>query len=110
MEVDAKASLDAANAVLPLVSDPWARELVNQTIKSAERRYYLAKCAQHLVKATALNARDKKGALAEMELCVENAKAMNEAATSLGIEYPMAMHDLRVLNKCLEIQANMRKN
>ena len=111
MEVDAKASLDAANAALPLVSTEWARELVNMVIKSAERRYYLARCARHLVKATALrDSRDLKGALAEMEHCVQNARDMNQSATSLGIEYPMAMQDARVLDKCLEIQTTIQKD
>jgi hypothetical protein len=110
MEVDAKVSMDAANAALPLVTDPFAKELVNMIIKSAERRYYLAKCARHLVKATELKSRDLRGALAEMELCIKNAKAMNEAATSLGIEYPMAVKDAKVLDKCLEIQVTMEKD
>ena len=110
METDAKASLEAANAALPQVPDARARELVTMTIKSAERRYYLASSARHLVRALALrDSRDSQGALAEMELCVKNARAMNEAATSLGIEYPMAMQDAKVLDKCLEIQAAMRK-
>ena len=56
VEADARSSLEAAEAALPL-SPPDSKELVQMTRISAERRLWLATSARHLLKAREL----KKG-------------------------------------------------
>lgn len=96
LEDDARQSLKAAQAALPLVSNEEARRLVEFVITSAERRLYLATSARHMLKARLLmrkGKRKKAEALAELELAIREGEKMIRAATKLGIEFPMAVQD-----------------
>ena len=107
LETDARQSLDAARIALPLVPDR-AREKVDITIISAERRLYLATSARHMLKALALEkSGDAAGARAEMNACLEEAGKMVDAAHGLGIEFPMAVHDAQVVARYRQILAGL---
>ncbi len=99
LEADAQASLDAATQALPVVPAE-AKESVDVTIISAERRLYLARSARHLLAALqAEKAGDLGKARAEMDACVADGEKVVQAATGLGIEYPLAVHDGKLLEK-----------
>ena len=83
LEKDARESLCAARAALPIVPET-SRGMVESVIASAERRIFLATSGRHLLRALALR---KSG----------------QAATKLGIEFPLSVHDDEVLEKYREI-------
>ena len=108
LEVDAQASLVAAEQARPLVKES-SIELVDMTIISAKRRLYLALSAQHLLKGLALQkAGDLPAAREELKLAIADGDKMLEAATGLGIEYPMAVHDDEVVAKYRQILESIK--
>lgn len=99
LEKDARESLVAAQAALPVVPTS-AREMVEVVITSAERRLYLATSCRHLLKALALRkAGQLDAARQEMAKCISEGEKMYRAATKLGIEFPLSVHDDEVLEK-----------
>ena len=42
-----------------------------------------------------------------MDRCVADGQRMNAAATGLGIEYPMAVHDEKLLDRYREIRSHL---
>jgi hypothetical protein len=107
LESDARQSLAAAQAALPLVPAS-AREDVDMTVISAERRLYLATSARHLLQALSLKKSGRIAeARAEMEGCLAEAGKMEAAAERLGIEFPMAVHDAKIVARYREIQAGL---
>lgn len=107
LEIDAQESLQAAQKALPLVPEN-ARELVEMTITSAERRLYLATSAQHLLKALEFKtAGDIPAAKREIDLAIEEGNKLQKAASRLGIEYPMAVHDDEVLQRYRKVKESL---
>ena len=107
LEDDAAVSLQAAQSALPLVPDA-SREMVEIVVTSAERRLYLATSARHLLKARALEkAGNLPAARQEMAACVRDGEKLYQAATKLGIEFPMAVHDDELLEKYRRISQAM---
>lgn len=105
LETDARTSLAAAQTALPLVKEPAARELVEISITSAERRLYLATSARHLLAALAAERKGNRAEAAKaIGACVAEGRKLVRAATRLGIEYPMAVHDDEIMAKYLEIE------
>lgn len=106
-EADARTSLEAAEAARATVI-PSGRHDLEILVISAERRLYLATSARHLLKALALKkAGDGAGAAAEMDACIAEGEKMVAAATGLGIEFPMAVHDGKILDRYREIRAGL---
>lgn len=94
LQEDAQKSLDAAKAALPLVHEPFAKEMVEFIITSAERRLYLAISARYMLQAHKFKkAGEKEKALAEINKSLETGMKLEQAASKMGIEYPMAMQD-----------------
>lgn len=93
LKEDARISLMAAEAALPLAKES-SKPVVQMTIISAKRRYYVATSALHLLKARQLkkNRRDDE-AFAEMAKSLAEGEKLLAAARQLGIEYPMAVRD-----------------
>lgn len=109
LETDARSSLAAAQAAAPHIKGEEAREMFDSVLHSAERRLYLATSGRHFLRAHALEkSGDKAGALAAMELCLAEATKLDRAATTLGIEYPMATHDDDVLALFRRVHARLR--
>lgn len=107
LQDDAEQSLAAAQAGLSL-APPSAREMVQSTITSAERRLYLATSGRHLLKALGLKKQgDVAAARSEMDLCVREGEKMFRAATRLGIEFPLSVHDDELLDRYVEIRKSM---
>lgn len=103
VEADARKSLAAAAKALALVP-PDAREAVAITVISAERRLYLATSARSYLKALALKkAKQPAAARREMENCLAEAQKMYRAATRLGIEFPLSVHDDEVVKKYRQV-------
>lgn len=108
LEADAAASLAAARNALPLVTAPEARAMVEQTVVSAERRYYLATSARHYLRARkAAAAGSVTEARAAMEQCLAEGQKLIRAATKLGIEYPMAVHEDDIFERYLGFQQTL---
>lgn len=110
LEEDARASRDAAEAALPLVRSARAKEMVNMTIISAQRRYHLATSARFLLKALAAKEKgDRAGALAAMDQCLTEGDQLVRAAKRLGMEYPLAVHDDEVLQKYRDVREDIAR-
>ncbi|MSU49523.1 MAG: hypothetical protein EXS37_10625 [Opitutus sp.] len=110
LETDARASLIAAQAADPLVTAAAGREMLASILHSAERRLYLATSARQLLRALAAEkAGNKPAALAAMETCLAEGAKLERAATTLGIEYPMATHDDDVVAHYRKIHARIQK-
>ena len=104
LESDARQSLTAAQKALDVVPAA-ARETVEMTIVSAERRLYLASSARHLLKALAhKKSNNLAAARSEMDECLREAGKLRQAATRLGIEFPISVHDDKVVEKYRRIQ------
>lgn len=113
LEYDAKTSLAYAQKAFPLVeATPGIgnpKKMVEVTIISAERRFYLATSATHMLRALELRDEGKKSqALEEIDLAIKDGEKLQVAARKLGIEYPLAMHDDQVLAKYREIKAGIK--
>jgi hypothetical protein len=107
LENDARQSLTAAQTALAL-APPASREMVEVTVNSAERRLYLATSARHLLKARELQkAGNLTTARAEMDRCLEEGEKLYKAATRLGIEFPLAVHDDELVAKYRQIRKSM---
>jgi len=107
LEEDARQSLKAAQAALPMASN---REMVEMTVISAERRLHLATSARHLLKALDLKkAGDKTAARDEINRCLQEGEKLYKAATRLGIEFPMAVHDAQIVEKYRRIHEDMKR-
>jgi hypothetical protein len=103
VEADARESLRAAAEALPL-APVAAREAVEMTVISAERRLYLATSARSYLKVLALRkAGQPAAARKEMEICLAEAEKMYRAATRLGIEFPLSVHDDEVVEKYRQV-------
>ncbi len=103
VEKDARQSLMAALTALPLAREE-AREMVEVTIISAERRLYLATSARSYLRALELRkAKRLPEARREMERCLAEAEKLYKAATRLGIEFPLAVHDDEVVEKYRQV-------
>ena len=75
------------------------------TIISAERRLYLATSARHLLKALAhKKSNDLAAARSEMDECLREAGKLRQAATRVGIEFPISVHDDKVVEKYRRIR------
>lgn len=108
LEVDARASLEAAERALPLVKES-ARELVEMTIISAKRRLYLALSAKHLLAGLEWKEKgDLAAAREELNKAISEGEKMLEAATGLGIEYPMAVHDDEVVERYRKVLESLQ--
>lgn len=105
LETDAEKSLAAAQQALPLAPDAEAKAMIQTAITSTERRVALATSARHLLKALALSrSGDQSAALAEMDRCIADGEKLVAAAHTLGLEFPMAVHDQKVLDRYHEIR------
>lgn len=111
LEADAAASLAAAEKARPLITaSPVAREMLDVTTSSAERRLHLATSARHYLRARAAAAKgDRAGALQLMDQALAEGKKLDRAATKLGIEYPMAVSDDDVLALYTKYQGELAK-
>jgi hypothetical protein len=108
VEEDARKSLMAATTALAL-APAEAREAVEVTVISAERRLYLATSARSYLKALALRkAKQPAAARTEMERCLAEAEKMYRAATRLGIEFPLSVHDDEVVEKYREVAKTLQ--
>jgi len=108
MEGDAAISMAAARTALPLVTGREARAMVEQTVVSAERRYYLATSARHYLQARkAAAAGSVAEARAAMVQCLAEGQKLIRAATKLGIEYPMAVHEDEIYERYLGFQRTL---
>jgi hypothetical protein len=107
MENDARESLAAAQKALPL-APAAAREMVEVVIVSAERRLYLATSGRHLLKAIEFRkAKQTARAREEMDQCLRDGEKLYQAGARLGIEFPLAVHDEKVVEKYRQIRQGM---
>lgn len=111
VETDASASLAAAEKAGPLITgDAAAREMFDVTLTSAQRRLHLATSARAYLRArTAAAKGDRAGALKQMESCLADGRKLVEAATHVGIEFPMAVSDDEVLALYTKYQGELEK-
>jgi hypothetical protein len=108
LQVDAEASLRAAQAAAPKVTGAAGKEMLEVVLSSAERRLYLATSARHWVKSVkALKAGDRTTARTEIEACLSEAAKLERAAVRIGIEYPMATQDDNVIAHYRKTQAKI---
>jgi len=109
LENDARQSLMAAQTALTLTSlAPYSREMVKMTVISAERRLYLATSTRHLLKALQMEkSGDLPAARDAMDRCLEEGGKLYQAATQLGMEFPMAVHDDKIVSKFRQIELDM---
>jgi hypothetical protein len=108
LEDDAAKSLAASREALPAVTSAEAREMVEQTLVSAERRLYLATSARHYLRARqAAKAGNVAEAQAAMARCMVEGQKLLQAATKLGIEYPMAVHEDEIFDRYLKFQQEL---
>jgi hypothetical protein len=109
LEDDARASLAAAERALPLVKES-SRGLVEMTVISAKRRLYLATSARQLLIGLQLQKDgDIPGAREALNKAIVEGEKMLEAATGLGIEYPMAVHDDEVVERYRQVLNGLPK-
>jgi hypothetical protein len=82
--------------------------MVEVVILSAERRLHLATSARHLLKFMQFRKAGKiSDARAEMDQCLRDGELLYRAATRLGIEFPLSVHDGKVLEKYRQIRQSM---
>ena len=77
-------------------------------IVSAERRLYLATSGRHLLKAMEFRkAKQMARAREEMDQCLRDGEKLYQAGARLGIEFPLAVHDEKVVEKYRQIRQSM---